>query len=229
MREHLVFQLTAQLGAMGELAGHERRGSWGWPGRSAILGLLAAALGIRRDGDFGAMDQLGLAIASFDEGAPLRDFHTAEIIRPVIRRPQSRAEALARGRALGKTDTTITLRDYRGGVLYGVAVWGAGLERLAEALRQPVLPLYLGRKACPLAAPPDPRIVTAPDAATAMAELHLPPWRAGAVASRLATEEPGADGRVETRQDRPIDRERWHFGPRSVRILVCHIAPEVVA
>ena len=79
------------------------------------------------------------------------------------------------------------------------------------------------------AAPPDPRIVTAPDAATAMAELHLPPWRAGAVASRLATEEPGADGRVETRQDRPIDRERWHFGPRSVRILVCHIAPEVVA
>jgi CRISPR system Cascade subunit CasD len=229
MREFLIFQLTAQLGAMGELAGHERRGSWGWPGRSAILGLLAAALGIRREGDFAAVDRLGLAVAVFDEGAALRDFHTAESVRSGVRHPQSRAEALARGRAVGKTDTTITLRDYRGGVLYGVAIWGEELERLAIALRAPVYPLYLGRKSCPLAAPLDPRIVGAPDAKAALASLRLPPWRTGAVALRLATEEEGSDGRIETRQDRPLDRQRWHFGPRAVRIVSCRIAPEPVA
>jgi CRISPR system Cascade subunit CasD len=152
MREHLVFTLTAALGAMGELAGHERRGSWTWPGRSAVLGLCAAALGIRRDGNFAAVDGLGLAVAVFDEGEPLRDFHTAvSIPSSVVKRPQSRGEALRID--AGRSNATITLRDYRVGAMYGVALWGEGLEGLRAALLAPAFTLYLGRKSCPLAAP----------------------------------------------------------------------------
>lgn len=224
MRDHLVFMLTAAMGAMGELAGHERRGTFAWPGRSAVLGLCAAALGIRRDGDFSALDDLGLAVATFDAGEGLRDFHTAVTIpSSVVKRPQSRAEALRID--AGRSNSTITLRDYRVGSLYGVALWGDGLQALHDALRRPVFTLYLGRKSCPLAAPLDPQLVAAPDAMTALAGLRLPPWRAGARATTLATEEDLAAPRIETRHDRPTDRIGWHFAPRQVRIVPCDIAP----
>ena len=58
MQPFLIFCLTANLGAMGELAGHERRGALTFPGRSAVIGLMAAALGIRREGDFSALEAL---------------------------------------------------------------------------------------------------------------------------------------------------------------------------
>ena len=228
MRNHLVFTLTAALGAMGDLAGHERRGSWSWPGRSAVLGLCAAALGIRRDGDFGVLDGLGMAVALFDTGETLRDFHTAvSIPASVARRPQSRAEAL---RIDGnRSNATITLRDYRVGVLYGVALWGDGLEVLGAALRRPVFSLYLGRKSCPLAAPLDPILTHASDATTALAALRLPPWRAGVRATLLATEEDLLAPRIETRHDHPTDRIAWHFAPRAVRLIPCDIAPRTAA
>ena len=43
-----VFSLVAPMGSFGGPAGHERRGSNSWPGRSAVLGLIGAALGVRR-------------------------------------------------------------------------------------------------------------------------------------------------------------------------------------
>src|SRR5690625_5593646 len=74
--EYLTFHLTAALGSMGELAGHERRGSLSWPGRSALTGMLGAALGIRRDGDFTELDRLRMAVAGFDAGSVLPDYLT---------------------------------------------------------------------------------------------------------------------------------------------------------
>ena len=48
MNDYLVFTLASAFGAMGDLAGHERRGTLPWPGRSAILGLLGAGGGIEQ-------------------------------------------------------------------------------------------------------------------------------------------------------------------------------------
>lgn len=225
MREHLIFTLAATFGAMGDVAGHERRGSWTWPGRSAILGLLGAAKGIRRDGDFSGLDALSVAVAVFEAGAPVRDYHTVQTVpSAAVKRPQSRPEALRR---VGKdANTTITLRDYRCGVLFGVAVAGPDLSELAEALEQPVFGLYLGRKSCPLAAPLAPKIVSAPDAATALAQLTLPPWHSGAEARTLFSDAPSERGdRVETRHDAPRDRGLWHFDTRAVAVRSVAIAP----
>lgn len=233
MRDHLIFTLAAAMGSMGELAGHARRGSWSWPGRSAVLGLCAAAMGIRREGDFAALDRLGMAIAIFAQGDPLRDYHTVQTVpSAVAKRPQSRGEALRLARqsvqlGRGGADTTITLRDYRVGTLYGAALWGEGLAEVREALLRPAFTLYLGRKSCPLSAPLAPDIVAAPDAATALARMSLPPWLRGSRAHAIATEEDLPGGRVEMRQDRPTDRIAWHFAPRAVRMLSCYIAPAV--
>ena len=222
MAEHLVFTLTAAMGSMGELAGHERRGSWSWPGRSALIGLMGAAMGIRRDGDFAALDALAIAVAVFDEGRILRDYHTVETVpTAAAKAPQSRPAAL-RG-ARGRTNATITLRDYRTGPLYGVAVWGGDLEPICEALKRPAFVLYLGRKSCPLSAPLAPRIVDADAPAEALAQVRLPPWRAGA-AARLMVHD-GAGERTQTRHDIAIDRARWHFAPREVAQSQVDIRP----
>jgi CRISPR system Cascade subunit CasD len=109
---------------MDDLAGHERRGTLVWPGRSAIIGLLGAALGLRRDDadGFQALDPVRMAIGIHDEGAPMRDYHTVTTVpSAVVWRPDSRAAAL---HAAGlDANTTITLRDYRVGPLYAVALW----------------------------------------------------------------------------------------------------------
>lgn len=214
MQPFLIFGLSASLAAMGELAGHERRGSLIWPGRSAILGLLGAALGIRREGDFSALDALGVSVAIFDAGAPLRDYHTIETVpSAAAKRPNSRPEALREAR--GRTTTTITLRDYRAAVFYGVAVTGAGLDALQAALTAPRFTLYLGRKSCPLSAPPGAKIVTAETPEAALAHLTPPPWLVarGAVSARTLIVD--AD-RGEIVHDRPIDRSLWHFAPRTI-------------
>ncbi|MFB2595436.1 type I-E CRISPR-associated protein Cas5/CasD [Paracoccus sp. p4-l81] len=225
MADYLTFHLTAALGAMGELAGHERRGSLTWPGRSALIGLMGAALGIRRDGDFSALEALHTAVAIFDAGAVLRDYHTVETVpSAAAKRPQSRPAALRAAR--GRTNTTITLRDYRAGPLYGVAVWGGDLGALAKAVKTPVFTLYLGRKSCPLAAPLNPQIVQADSPEAALAALRLPAWHRGARATQMACDHHPAATRREARHDIATDRRAWHFAPRSVAMVAVDITPE---
>lgn len=233
MKDYLVFTLAANLGAMGGLAGHERRGSMDWPGRSAIIGLLGAALGWRRDADFSALDALQTAVAIFDSGTPLRDYHTVQTV-PTAKalQPQSRPAALRQARR--QLHTVITLRDYRCTPLYGVALCGADeafLRDLQQALLRPVFTLWLGRKSCPLAAPVAPHVVSAAGPEEALQQVILPPWHKGAVARRMAADvslAPDA-GRIEQRHDLAIDRQRWHFAPRQVAIANVHIAPEAAA
>lgn len=225
MAEYLIFQLAATLASMGEFAGHERRGSLTWPGQSALLGLCGAALGIRRDGDFAALDDLQFSVAVFSAGDVLRDYHTIETVpSAAARTPQSRPEALKR--AKGRTNTTITLRDYRMGALFGVAVEGNSLETLRAALRQPVFPLYLGRKSCPLSAPTNPEIVTADSAEAALRQLSLPPWHQGEVAHLLVCDKREDVAQHIQRHDVALDRSRWHFAAREVSLVSVDISPE---
>ena len=155
---------------------------------------------------------------------PIRPHHTVQTVpTAVVKRPQSRPEALRK--AGQNVNTTITLRDYRTGVLYGVAVTGPGLEALAAALERPVFPLYLGRKSCPLSAPVAPRIVQADTPEAALALAMLPPWHLGAQARTLYADD-GAYDRQETRHDAALDRQRWHFAARAVSVRSVTIQPE---
>ncbi|MFC3119564.1 type I-E CRISPR-associated protein Cas5/CasD [Jhaorihella thermophila] len=220
MTEYLVFALTAPMGSFGGLAGHERRGSGSWPGRSAILGLLGAAQGVRRDdaAGQGALRRWQVAVSVLSEGVPVQDFHTVQTVPSAnIKRPDTRRQAL---KALKPKDNpVITRRDYRCDCAFGVALWGGDdLDAARAALERPVFTPYLGRKSCPLAAPMAPRIVQAADVVAALDQVVLPPWLAGrrplAIASDVAIE--GA--MQETVWDEPLDRAGWHFGPRIVHV-----------
>lgn len=211
MKPFLVFSLSASLAAMGELAGHERRGGLIWPARSAILGLMGAALGIDREGDFSTLDALEVSVAIFDSGATLRDFHTVQSVpSAAVKKPNSRPEALLL--AGNDTATSITLRDYRTGVFYGVGVAGTGLEKIAAALNKPHYTLYLGRKSCPLAAPLGAKVVQAAQVEDALTQITPPPWRDNVIGHSLIESDPAG----ELVMDVPRDRKLWHFDARRV-------------
>lgn len=227
MTDWLIFGLSATMASMGDHAGHERRGSGTWPGRSALVGLMGAALGIDRTGDFSALETLDISVAIFDAGTPLRDFHTIQTVpNAAAKTPNSRPEAMRTAGPL-KLNTVLTKRDYRAGVFYGIAVSGAPdiLDLVAEALRRPRYQLYFGRKSCPLSAPPGPVArLEAPDAEAALQALVLPPWREAASAHTLVTDARPGDTDRETRHDRAVSRTAWHFQPRNISYRPVSIA-----
>ena len=239
MPDFLVFTLVAPMGAFGDLAGHERRGGYSmWPGKSAILGLIGASLGVRRD-EVERQQELkrsSVAVSILAQGSVLRDYHTVQTVPRSIKSPNSRREALRAATEKGNLNTIITERDYVCNCVFGVAVWGmGGLEEVRQALQTPVFMPYLGRKSCPLAAPMSPVIVDAVDPPAALGAVVLPAWLTRTRAKSQSLQ-PVADprrpvaiasdpfpgmpvSRVETRWDEPVDRVVWHFGQREVHIV----------
>lgn len=233
MREHLVFLLAAPMASFGGYAGHERRGSEPVPMRSAMLGLVGAALGIKRTDTAGqaALRSYSVAVQSFQQSAPLRDYHTVQTI-PTARasRPTTRKDALER--AGRNANTVITIRDYRCDVLVGVTLWGEGrwcLEDLAAHMRRPRFPLYLGRKSCPLAWPLGADVVPAEGPVEALACIEVPALLRSLGWSELdrarhPVYSDSVDGVVspssrEQVPGEPLNRQDWTFGERAVWLL----------
>ena len=82
MRRFLVFRLYGTMAAWGDIAVGEQRPSTPHPSKSAILGLLAAALGIRRHEDDkhqSLADGYGYAVRVDAAGVLLRDYHTTQV------------------------------------------------------------------------------------------------------------------------------------------------------
>ena len=234
MRDWLVIQLAAPLASFGEIAGNVRRGGRERPGKAALMGLIGAALGVRREdatGQTALAEGYDAAVRSWRDGEILQDYHTIQSL-PRGRRARSRADALAQR---GELATSITLREYRCDVLHEAAFaaregarWSAA--EIAEALLRPVFALWLGRTSCPLGAPLAPRVVSAatPEAAFIAASrlLHAD----GAASLGLGADESPIRLAVEAnervvladrdvtavrRRDVPVDRTTWRFTERE--------------
>lgn len=163
----LLFRLYGPMASWGEIAVGENRHTAFYPSKSALLGLLGAALGIDRE-DEEKQNQLQLgyafAIELFSAGHLLRDYHTAQV-------PDSAGKFSYRTRRdeliLGKQrlGTILSSREYRCDALALVAVRALpdapfSLVEIREKLLKPVFHLYLGRKSCPLAVPLSPQLLT---------------------------------------------------------------------
>lgn len=229
--DYLVFQLQAPLSAWGETAVGEFRPTANYPSESALLGLLAAALGIRReeeDAHAALRNGYGFAIGVLSSGRLLRDYHTAQVPGRVSlkNRPHnSRRDELNLPK--DELNTILSTRDYRQDAASVVAVQvrdGApyALSDMAQALAKPRFTLYLGRKACPPAVPLNPQIIAAENALTALqAYQQALAERGGATALALERMvwgegiESGAAHDLEVvRKDRVLSRGHWQFGDR---------------
>lgn len=230
MKEYLVFRLYGPLAAWGEIAVGESRYSGTHPGKSAIIGILAAALGIKRDAESIHMDMVagfGIGMKMLSMGTALQDYHTTQVPphRKKVTRHTRKQELSAE-----KLGTILSSREYRCDSLYVVAVWikdqvaPFSLDQLRKALRKPIFTLYLGRKSCPLALPSGPLVFQADSLKSALDSAPLPEmdaqWRLPKSPICYFWEETDEHGmpeghQINVRHDLPTSRLRWQFAPRE--------------
>lgn len=235
MSQYLVFQLHGPMASWGTDAPGEVRHTHDLPTRSALLGLLAAALGIKREEEqrlaqFNQHYQFILCASQYPRWA--RDYHTVQMPRETRKtRYFTRRDEL---RDVELRETLISRRDYYTDAWWMVAVAmtdGAPvtLEALREALVQPAFPLYLGRKSHPLALPLAPLILqgTARAILTQAREHYQQQLSALTLRVNWPKLQPDMcwwEGEHEgltaqkslQRRDQPLNRRQWLFSTREV-------------
>lgn len=207
----LLLTLAGPLQSWGASSRFVRRGTESAPTKSGVLGLLAAAQGRRRTDPLEDLAGLRFGVRIDQPGRLVRDFQTARSLD-------------------GKQTMPLSFRFYLADAVFLAAVEGdtSLLQALADALRRPVFPLYLGRRSCPPAGPLLPRVLDG----TVEEVLEAAPWaakqwyrRSSALASlpevhveTIIDCEPATIGAVTVR-DQPLsfDPARREYGWRTVK------------
>lgn len=244
--DYLIFRLYGPLASWGEIAvGGERRSAT-HPGRSAIIGLLAAAAGIDRqdtDRQTRMNESYGVAVKLISAGDILKDYHTTQV-------PKAERKVVHYTRKselnAGKLNTVLSSREYRTDALAVVAVWARDdvplfpLSELKQSLNEPTYHLYLGRKSCPLAIPLEPQIRRWETLRMALDTAQFSPLICNMYQSEWAEKReqnlfsqgapiyfwedhpvPGMEEtQVTERYDQPISRTQWQFVPRREFMLI---------
>jgi len=126
----VTIRLTAPLQSYGDEATFLHRTTGAYPSKSAVIGLVAAALGYHRgDARIGNLNALEFAVRIDQVGQPLTDFQTVE---------------------WKKATRKITYRDYLQDAVFVVALGSEDDDQMAAiemALHRPHFQLFLGRRA----------------------------------------------------------------------------------
>lgn len=130
----LLLRLAAPLQSWGSNSKFDRRHTDMEPTKSGVIGMLACALGNRREEPLGALADLQYGVRVDQEGEVIVDFHMVH--------EQSSSKNAA---------SWVTRRYYLSDAVFLVAVEGPleVLQKLELALKKPVFPIYLGRRSCP--------------------------------------------------------------------------------
>jgi CRISPR system Cascade subunit CasD len=242
--EFLLFRLYGPLASWGAIAVGQDRPSDSHPSKSAVIGLLAAALGIRREEEERLntlANDYHFAVRLDAPGVLMRDYHTAQVPSQSELKNcphHTRRDELTIPHE--KLNTILSYREYRCDALYTLALWAKrsnpaySLEEMATALESPYFSLYLGRKSCPLALPIQAKKIQACSLTEALdrleKEVHLDQtffkyqkefkdFLNLSPNSSLHWDETADEiGQqpllTSTRRDVPLSRRRWQFAER---------------
>lgn len=225
----IFLRLEGPLQAWGDSSRFTVRRTRAEPTRSGVAGLLCCALGWPREHSLDGLAPLRMGVRVDRPGHLIRDYHTVGAKVGCM----SAEGKVKRTGSTGEVETHVTTRFLLADASFLAALLGpdALVGRLAAALRDPVWPPYLGRKACPPSAPllagcgrfPDP-----------LAALRSVPWRPRLAASdlpetdRRCADTPPSELRcvvecdpahpsAEARPDLPLSFKPRRFGMRFVR------------
>ena len=212
----LLLRLAAPLQSWGADSKFETRKTNREPTKSGVIGLLAAALGLRRDDTAGLarLNGLHFAVRADREGSLLVDFHTAN-------RLSERQQKENREKGKKPEAPYVTYRHYLQDAVFLVGLESedtALLQELETALKHPVYPLYLGRRSCPPTLPLCLGIRAGKLLDTLRAEPLLVKQRNGAPLRIVADADP-ADAAAVPRRDLAVSFSPIHrqYGFRPVR------------
>lgn len=141
----LIVKLEGVLQSYGERAKWEYRDTAYTPTKSAVVGIIASAMGINR-GDkrlIEISESLNMGVRVDRQGTILSDFQTVSGLHTTVENYK-----------LGKMGTTasnkLAEKMYIEDGVFTVVLQGNNdvLEKYAEALKNPVNPVFLGRKGC---------------------------------------------------------------------------------
>lgn len=175
--EFLAFRLFGPMASWGDTTLTRRRPTLHAPTKSAIAGLIGAALGLRRSEPEGFWSEFvasfGMAV-KVDHAAeqPLGDYHTVFTYKQneeslcASRHEEISLikQALKEKRDAWKNSIILTSRYYLLDFLATVVIWRKNesfptFQTVTEKLICPRFPLYLGRKSCPVGLPLEPQTV----------------------------------------------------------------------
>lgn len=208
----LLLRLSAPLQAWGCECKFETRRTCREPTKSAVIGLLVAALGRSRDQCVADLNQLRFGVRVDREGSLLHDYHT---VRP------------------DEKNAYVTHRYYLSdaiflaGLEHPDAVW---LAQLKKALLAPAFPLYLGRRSCPPTLP----LVLGIRPCALREALQKEPWLVPDFLQKKGTDSPPRlrifvdadpkDSRAALQKDLPLsfhpERRQYTYRPVAESVLV---------
>jgi len=238
MTKYLIFRLYGPMASWGDVAVGTYRPTFDHPSKSAVMGLLAAAIGIRRDEDVklrALAESYDFAVRVDASGTMLRDYHTSQVPPSGTGRNLKHFATRKDELAVSKEDlkTILSTRDYYCDALYTVCLWSRGdevpysLETLAQKMKEPVFVLYIGHKSCPLAMPVDAKVVSGANIQDVFnirkADALLVDLKKDD-SMRLYWEGANDAGvpalHTITRRDDPLNRKRWQFSDRKEHFAV---------
>jgi CRISPR system Cascade subunit CasD len=215
----MVLRLAGPLQSWGEHSTFADRDTLRFPTRSGVIGIFAAAQGVRRGEPLDRYAPLRFTVRVDRPGVHLADFHTTG-----GGLPRERTVPTADGGRRGEGKATIvTRRMYLADAVFTVAVAGPDdlIRQLTAALRAPRWQPYLGRRSCP----PDQPLLLRGQADDPVGELRqripLPSRKPDAedhVIVDIITEDPDENAAFTEVCDVPATFSRFdrRYGPRAV-------------
>ena len=227
MSSFILLALDSPLQGWGDVARDSRRPAGEAPGRAAVTGLLANALGWRyEDGAQTNALQGALRFAtcmySPAKHGLMTDFQTAYLIGAAAGWTRYGVEGRIGDYAEGNT---ILRKQFATGTAYGVALGlredsPVSLDELQDALARPARTLFLGRRSCIPTRPILDGIVEAPSASYALLSRVV-----GTVPVWYDEGEGPDDGRVSAPDHRNFRTDRFAAGTRLFRrMMVGHLS-----
>ncbi len=238
MEKYFLFTLFGPMASWGDTAVGETRPSHLYPTKSAIVGLCAAALGIKREENEKLSQlsaSLNFAVCVEREGRVMIDYHTTQVPSKASlkNKPhQTRRDELM----IDDPNTILSTRDYYCDALYTIILWRdksntsvISLEQLEQSLKKPKFVLYLGRKSCPLALPTLEKMIEATTIEAAIQTYDQDPLRMQIINDIFINEKKNsqwlfADSAIPTeldphrkqkRKDHLLHRGAWQYSDRE--------------
>lgn len=128
----LLLRLSAPLQSWGSESMYDNRETDSMPTKSGVIGMLAAALGRKRNEDLDDLRKLKFGVRVDLPGTKLNDFHITQMG--------------------GKLNSNLSNRAYLSDAIFLAGVESGDIEflkKIENALNHPVYSVFLGRRSCP--------------------------------------------------------------------------------